>query len=99
MPRFLSEATKFLVVLVSILVLVVVPRPVDQRISLLHIPPFFVVCFLICLRVIEIAQEFRKQLNWPGDAEPGASPARLDPPDKPRPPARMALVPPQSSEE
>jgi len=33
--------------------------------------------------------------DWRGrnDEEPGASPARLEPPDKPRPPAQVALTP------
>ena len=33
------------------------------------------------------------------DEEPGACPARLEPPDKPRPPAQVALTPPKSSED
>ena len=33
------------------------------------------------------------------DEEPGACPARLEPPNKPRPPAQVALTPPKSSEE
>ena len=33
------------------------------------------------------------------DEEPGACPARLEPPDKPQPPAQVALTPPKSSED
>jgi Sec-independent protein translocase protein TatA len=33
------------------------------------------------------------------DEDPGACPARLEPPDKPRPPAQVALTPPKSSED
>jgi Sec-independent protein translocase protein TatA len=33
------------------------------------------------------------------DEQPGACPARLDPPDKPRPPAQVALTRPKSSED
>jgi sec-independent protein translocase protein TatA len=37
--------------------------------------------------------------NNPEDEEPGASLARLNPPDKPRPPAQAALAPPKSNED
>jgi sec-independent protein translocase protein TatA len=37
--------------------------------------------------------------NHPEDEEPGASLARLNPPDKPRPPAQAVLVPPKSNED
>jgi len=41
-------------------------------------------------------QNHRK--DWDAE-EPGASMARLDPPDKPRPPAQVALTPPKSEED
>jgi sec-independent protein translocase protein TatA len=47
----------------------------------------------------EDAPECRKDWLGPNDEEPGASLARLEPPDKPRPPAQVALTPPKSSED
>ena len=41
----------------------------------------------------------RKDWRGPNDEEPGASAARLEPPDRPRPPAQVALAPPKSSED
>jgi Sec-independent protein translocase protein TatA len=46
----------------------------------------------------EIDQEPRDEVRR-DDEEPGACAARLDPPDKPRPPAEVALVPPKAPEE
>jgi len=46
----------------------------------------------------EIDQEHRDEVRG-DDEEPGACAARLDPPDKPRPPAQVALTPPKSSED
>lgn len=44
----------------------------------------------------KIAGEFGSGRRGRDDDERGASPARLDPPDKPRPPAQVALPPPKS---
>jgi Sec-independent protein translocase protein TatA len=46
----------------------------------------------------EIDQEPRGEVRR-DDEEPGACAARLDPPDKPRPPAEVALAPPKAHEE
>ena len=41
---------------------------------------------------------FRKKI-WPDDERQGGALSRLEPPDKPRPPAQVALAPPKSSED
>jgi hypothetical protein len=44
-------------------------------------------------------EKIKKWLRRPDNNEPGGSLARLEPPDKPRPPAQVALVPPKSTED
>src|SRR5437868_462233 len=44
-------------------------------------------------------EKIKKWLRHPDNDEPGGSLARLKPPDKPRPPAQVALTPPKSSED
>ena len=44
-------------------------------------------------------EKIKKWLRRPDNDEPGGSIARLDPPNKPRPPAQVALVPPKTSED
>jgi Sec-independent protein translocase protein TatA len=44
-------------------------------------------------------EKIRRWLRGRNHDEPGGSLARLQPPDKPRPPAQVALVPPKNSED
>lgn len=44
-------------------------------------------------------ERIRRWLRGRNHDEPGGSLARLEPPDKPRPPAQVALVPPKYSED
>jgi hypothetical protein len=44
-------------------------------------------------------KDFGSRRRRGDDEEPGGCPARLEPPDKPRPPAAVALTPPKSSED
>lgn len=50
-------------------------------------------------RSLEDIDREPKGENSRDDEEPGACAARLDPPDKPRPPAEVALAPPTAREE
>ena len=53
----------------------------------------------IRLSIRKMVAKIKKGLRRRDDEEPGACLARLEPPDKPRPPAQVALTPAKSSED